>query len=147
MDKYKTPESSRRLASVMLASGALGRPMIGPPGTPPERVRILREAFNKTMEDKDFLTDLEKRKFDLDHSSGEELEKIVKDALSQPPEIIGRMKKTPGRMRKAVNRSVGVPAHAAMRPDGGSEEHAPSLKLEPSPFLWKPRLRAACGSY
>jgi tripartite-type tricarboxylate transporter receptor subunit TctC len=96
MDKYKTPESSRRLASVMLASGALGRPMIGPPGTPPERVRILREAFNKTMEDKDFLTDLEKRKFDLDHSSGEELEKIVKDALSQPPEIIGRMKKLLG---------------------------------------------------
>jgi len=34
MDKYKTPEASRRLASVMLASGALGRPMLGTPGIP-----------------------------------------------------------------------------------------------------------------
>jgi len=67
----------------MLASGALGRPMIGTPGTPTDRVKMLREAFNKTMEDKEFLADLEKRKFDLDPSSGEELEKIVKDALSQ----------------------------------------------------------------
>ena len=33
---------------------------------------MLREAFNKTMEDKEFLADLEKRKFDLDPSSGEE---------------------------------------------------------------------------
>jgi tripartite-type tricarboxylate transporter receptor subunit TctC len=96
MDRYKTPEASRRLASVMLASGALGRPMIGPPGTPTDRVKMLREAFNKTMEDKEFLADLEKRKFDLDPSSGEELDKIVKDALSQPAEIIGRMKKLLG---------------------------------------------------
>jgi hypothetical protein len=96
MDRYKTPEASRRLASVMLASGALGRPMIGPPNTPPERVRMLREAFTKTMEDKEFLVELEKRKFELDPSSGEELEKIVKDALNQPAEIIARMKKLLG---------------------------------------------------
>jgi tripartite-type tricarboxylate transporter receptor subunit TctC len=96
MDRYQTPEPSRRLASVMLASGALGRPMIGPPNTPPERVRVLREAFNKTMEDKEFLAELDKRKFDLDPTPGEELEKIVKDALSQPAEIIARMKKLLG---------------------------------------------------
>jgi hypothetical protein len=96
MDRYKTPDSGRRLASVMLASGALGRPMIGPPGTPPDRLRLLREAFNKTMEDKEFLDDLDKRKFDLDPTGGEELEKIVKDALSQPPEIVARMKKLLG---------------------------------------------------
>jgi len=96
MDRYKTPEASRRLASVMLASGALGRPMIGTPGTPTDRLKMLREAFNKTMEDKEFLADLEKRKFDLDPTSGDELEKIVKDALSQPADIIGRMKKLLG---------------------------------------------------
>ena len=96
MDRYKTPEASRRLASIMLASGALGRPMIGTPGIPTDRVKMLREAFNKTLEDKEFLADLEKRKFDLDPTSGDELEKIVKDALSQPAEIIGRMKKLLG---------------------------------------------------
>jgi tripartite-type tricarboxylate transporter receptor subunit TctC len=96
MDKYKTPDASRRLASVMLASGTLGRPMLGTPGIPPDRVKILREAFNKTMEDKEFLADLDKRQFDLDSVPGEELEKIVKDVMSQPPDIIARMKKLLG---------------------------------------------------
>ena len=96
MDKYKTPEASRRLATVMLASGALGRPMLATPGVPPDRVKILRDAFNKTMEDKEFLAELEKRKFELDPSPGEELEKIVKEVMNQPPEIVARIKKLLG---------------------------------------------------
>ena len=96
MDKYKTPESSRRLATLMLASGGLGRPMLGPPGMAPDRVKVLRDAFNKTMEDKEFLEDLDKRKFDLDPVKGEELEKIVKDVMNQPADIIARMKKLLG---------------------------------------------------
>jgi tripartite-type tricarboxylate transporter receptor subunit TctC len=96
MERYKTPEAGQRLASVMLASGALGRPMLGTPGIPADRVKILREAFNKTMQDKEFLADLEKRKFDLEPTSGEELDKIVKEAMSQPAEIIARMKKVLG---------------------------------------------------
>ncbi len=96
MDKYKTPEASRRLASVMLASGALGRPMLATPGVPADRVKILRDAFKMTMEDKEFLAELDKRKFDLDPVPGEELEKIVKEVMSQPPDIIARMKKLLG---------------------------------------------------
>jgi tripartite-type tricarboxylate transporter receptor subunit TctC len=96
MDRYKTPESSRRLATLMLAAGGLGRPMLAPPGMPAERVKILRDAFNQTMEDKEFLADLDKRKFDLDPVKGEELEKLVKEVMSQPPDIVARMKKLLG---------------------------------------------------
>ena len=96
MDKYKTPEASRRLATVMLASGALGRPMLATPGVPPDRVKILRDAFTQTMQDKEFLAELDKRKFDLDPVPGEELEKIVKEVMTQPPDIIARMKKLLG---------------------------------------------------
>ena len=96
MDRYKTPENSRRLASVILAAGALGRPMLATPGVPPDRIKILRDAFNATIKDSEFLADLDKRQFDLDPVSGEELEKIVKDALNQTPETIARMKKLLG---------------------------------------------------
>src|SRR5262244_1947162 len=96
MDRYKTPDQSRRLATVVLASGALGRPMLGTPGTPPERVKILRDAFDATMKDPEFLADLEKRQFDLDPVPGEELEKIAKDAMSQTPDTVARMKKLLG---------------------------------------------------
>jgi tripartite-type tricarboxylate transporter receptor subunit TctC len=93
MERYKTRDADRRLASVVLASGELGRPMLGTPGIPADRVKILRDAFNVTMKDPEFLAELEKRKFDLDPTPGEELEKIVKEAMGQPPETIARMKK------------------------------------------------------
>lgn len=96
MDRYKTPEPSRRLATLMLASGQLGRPMMGTPGIPADRIKILRDAFNTTMKDPEFLADIDKRQFDLDPVPGEELEKIVKDVMSQPPDIIARMKKLLG---------------------------------------------------
>jgi len=96
MDRYKTPEPSRRLATLMLASGQLGRPMMGTPGIPADRIKILRDAFNTTMKDPEFLTDIDKRQFDLDPVPGEELEKIVKDVISQTPDVIARMKKLLG---------------------------------------------------
>ena len=93
MDRYKTPEVGRRLATVMLASGALGRPMLAGPGVPADRVKILREAFGKTMKDPEFLAEVAKRKYELSPTRGEELERIVKESMSQPQEIIQKMKK------------------------------------------------------
>lgn len=96
MDKYRTPEATRRLVSVILASGDLGRPFVGPPGIPAERVRALREAFMKTMSDPAFLEEVKKKKLEADPSSGEELEALAKEAVAQPPEVIERMKKILG---------------------------------------------------
>jgi tripartite-type tricarboxylate transporter receptor subunit TctC len=96
MDRYKTNEASRRLATVVLASGALGRPMIGTPGIPADRVKILRDAFNATMKDPEFLAELDKRQYDLDPVTGDELERIVKEVMTQPPDTIARMKKLLG---------------------------------------------------
>jgi tripartite-type tricarboxylate transporter receptor subunit TctC len=93
MEQYKTPESGRRLASIILASGALGRPVYTSPGVPPERVKILRQAFDKMLADPAFLDDVRKKQFELDPTSGAELEAIVKDVMSQPPEVVARLKK------------------------------------------------------
>jgi len=96
MDRYKTPESGRRLATVILANGTLGRPIFTSPGTPPVRVKVLREAFDKMLKDPAFLDDIKKKKFELDPISGAELEVTVKEVMSQPAEIIDRLKKLLG---------------------------------------------------
>jgi tripartite-type tricarboxylate transporter receptor subunit TctC len=93
METYKTPDAIKRVAKVMLSSGDLGRPFIGPPGMPADRVKILREAFVKTMNDPALLADAKKRKWDIDVLSGEELEAIAKEVIVQPPEVIARVKK------------------------------------------------------
>ena len=55
MEEYKTPESTRGLATLMLASGDFGRPIIANPGIPADRVKLLREAFAKTLRDPELL--------------------------------------------------------------------------------------------
>jgi hypothetical protein len=55
-DQHKVPANSRRFAQILLAAGDFGRPMMVTPGTPPERVKILRDAFLKTLNDAEVLT-------------------------------------------------------------------------------------------
>lgn len=93
MNEYKTPDATQKLVSVILASGDLGRPFIAPPGVPAERVKILREAFAKTMQDPEFLTDVKKKKLEPDPNSGEEMEGIAKETMAQPREVVERIKK------------------------------------------------------
>jgi len=92
-ETYKTPDAIKRVAKVLFSSGDFGRPFIGPPGMAADRVKVLREAFVKTMKDPQLLADVEKRKWDLDPTSGEELAAIAKEVMVQPPEVIERVKK------------------------------------------------------
>jgi tripartite-type tricarboxylate transporter receptor subunit TctC len=97
MDEYKTPESTRRLAALVLASGEFGRPIVATPGIPPDRVKILREAFAKTLSDSAVLDDVKKKMLELDPTRGEELESLAKEVLSAAPEVIERMKSLLGK--------------------------------------------------
>jgi len=96
MDKYKTPDNVRRLAKVVLASGDFGRPIVAPPGVPADRVKMLREAFNKSVNDPALLAEAEKRQLEMDPGTGEELESLAKDVMSAPPDAVERMKKLLG---------------------------------------------------
>jgi tripartite-type tricarboxylate transporter receptor subunit TctC len=93
MDKYKTPEAGKRLAKVILAAGAFGRPMVASPGIPADRVKILREAFIKATKDPEFVAATKKRNFDLEPVPGEELETLAGEVINQPADIVERMKK------------------------------------------------------
>jgi tripartite-type tricarboxylate transporter receptor subunit TctC len=92
-DQYKAPANGRRLSQILLAAGEFGRPIMVTPGTPPERVKILREAFLKTMSDPEVIAEAKKGRMDIDTTTGEELEALVKQIFDAPPEVIERAKK------------------------------------------------------
>jgi tripartite-type tricarboxylate transporter receptor subunit TctC len=92
MEIYKTPDATKRVAKVLLSSGDLGRPIFGPPGLSADQVKILRESFMKTMNDESLLADAKRKQWDIDPSSGEELQAIAKEVIVQPPEVIERVK-------------------------------------------------------
>ena len=92
-EQYKVTANSRRLSQVLLAAGDFGRPMMVTPGTPADRVKILRDAYAKTLSDPEALDEAKKGRMDVDPATGEELETLVKEIFDSPPEVVERVKK------------------------------------------------------
>jgi hypothetical protein len=93
MDEHKTPETARRMARIILAVGEFGRPLLAPPGTPPQRLRILRGAYTKAMGDPELVAEANKGRMDMDPSTGEELQSLLKEIMDQPRDVLDRVKK------------------------------------------------------
>jgi tripartite-type tricarboxylate transporter receptor subunit TctC len=96
MDKYKTNTAGRSLAKVVLAAGDFGRPLVAPPGVPADRVKILRESFEKTLNDPVFQAEAEKRRLEIDPTTAQELETLAKEVIATPPDVVARMRKLLG---------------------------------------------------
>jgi tripartite-type tricarboxylate transporter receptor subunit TctC len=92
-EKENAPDESRRVADVILRGGDFGRPMIAPPGTPSDRVAILREAYTKAMQNPELLAEAKKARMDVEPVTGEQLQALVKRVLVQPPAVMTRVKK------------------------------------------------------
>ena len=92
-EEYKTADVNRRVTMVMLAGADFGRPMAGTPGIPPERVKALREAYAMAMKDAELLAEAKKGRMDVEPSTGEELEELIKQVMDQPKEVSDRVKK------------------------------------------------------
>jgi tripartite-type tricarboxylate transporter receptor subunit TctC len=96
MDQYKTAEQARRVATVILAGGGFGRPLVGPAGVPPERLKTLQSAFLSALNDPALKLEAERRGYEWEPVAGQELGKLAKEVMSQPPPVIERMKKVLG---------------------------------------------------
>jgi tripartite-type tricarboxylate transporter receptor subunit TctC len=88
----KTPEA-RQLIQIGIHDAAdIARPFVMPPGTPKDRVQIMRAAFMSTLKDPAFIAEAEKAKLDIDPITGAELEKIVAGIYKTSPEILAKLK-------------------------------------------------------
>src|SRR5206468_2701146 len=75
----KTEESKGLIETVARVHGASVRPYVVPPGTPKDRVQILRKAFIDTMKDPALLAEAKKASLDINPDDGAELEQNVKN--------------------------------------------------------------------
>jgi tripartite-type tricarboxylate transporter receptor subunit TctC len=93
MDQAKTNENNRRVARVLLGGAEFGRFMLVTPGTPSERVKILRDAYTRSLKDPELLAEAKKGRMDVDPSTGEELQALLQEIMDQPREVIEQVKK------------------------------------------------------
>ena len=69
----------------LIASGTqFGRPLVAPPNVPKDRINALRQAYAAMIRDPDFIKDAASLNVEIDHVSGETMQKIVDDVLATP---------------------------------------------------------------
>jgi tripartite-type tricarboxylate transporter receptor subunit TctC len=70
--------------------------MVGPAGIPPDHLKTLRTAIARALKDPELKVDAEKRNYELDPVSGDEMQRLAKEVMTQPPAVVERMKKVLG---------------------------------------------------
>src|SRR5918999_2007304 len=60
MNEYKTPPTKRKVAEAMLQGGEWARSLMATPGTPADRVGILRTAYEQVAKDPELLAEAKK---------------------------------------------------------------------------------------
>lgn len=90
---FATTEEARELIRVGIHDlNAILRLYALPPGTPKDRVQVMRKAFLDTMKDPEFLQDAKRSKLDVDPLSGDEVEKTVRGLYQLNPALLAKLK-------------------------------------------------------
>jgi tripartite-type tricarboxylate transporter receptor subunit TctC len=86
--KWVKTDEQKQVLEFLMAEQVYGRPFLGPPGIPADRLAALRESFMATMQDAAFLADAEKIGIEISPVDGEKFETLVKRVAASPPAII-----------------------------------------------------------
>lgn len=86
LDLAKTPEE-KSILELVLAPQTMARPFVAPPDVPEARAKALREAFDKTMKDPEFLAEAAKLQLDVDPIPGDKIEDILLELYKTPKDV------------------------------------------------------------
>jgi tripartite-type tricarboxylate transporter receptor subunit TctC len=89
IDLVSDPDN-RRVLELILIRQEMGRPFALPPGTPADRIAVMRQAFDATMKDPDFLAEAAKLQLEIDPLTGAQISDLLKRAYSAPTPIVAR---------------------------------------------------------
>lgn len=78
---------AKTLFKIFTAPLIVGRPVVGPPGIPVDRVEILRKAFEQALRDPALLAEAKKQQLEPAPLPAEEVAKAQREILSQPEKI------------------------------------------------------------
>jgi tripartite-type tricarboxylate transporter receptor subunit TctC len=90
LDKARN-EEERQIINMVTIFSDVARPFVAGSKVPPERLAILREAFNRTVKDLDFIAEAAKARRDIiDPMTGEEVEKKIAEFYATPKAVVAK---------------------------------------------------------
>jgi tripartite-type tricarboxylate transporter receptor subunit TctC len=88
----KSDDARQLIESGVTIPAITNRPYVVTPGTPKDRVQMLRKAFDATMKDPEFVADAKKSRIDLEPIGGAEVQKMVGDMFNLSPALIAKLR-------------------------------------------------------
>jgi hypothetical protein len=85
-------DKDRQLARIYTTVAVLGRPLLVGPGVPPERVKLLRDAYRGMVKDAGFLAEAQKQGLDLNPIDGEQIQELVGETYDLDSDQVERLK-------------------------------------------------------
>jgi tripartite-type tricarboxylate transporter receptor subunit TctC len=85
-------EEGRRIFEFQNSDAGIGWSVVAPPNVSPERVALLRRAFDAMAADSEFRDDARKRGLDVTPASGEALTAIIERTIATPTEALVTLK-------------------------------------------------------
>ena len=86
-------DADRKVLELHFTQKTAARPLVTPPEAPPERVAILRNAFEALAKDAEFVAEMDKAKMEFGFVPGPEIDKVVAQIASTSPAIAERYAK------------------------------------------------------
>lgn len=96
IEEVLTKDSQKPVVKLLRGLQLVGRPFAGPPGIPEDRVKILREAFEKACKDPEALAIAKKANKPMDFVDWKEVQDWAKGHFELSPNIVAKLKEAYG---------------------------------------------------
>ena len=87
----KDPEA-KQIFHQLVSNDEIGRSLFTTPNVPPQRLRLLRSAFQEMLADPEFRAEAERLTLPLVPKSGEEMQKIITDMFDVSPATLAKVR-------------------------------------------------------
>jgi tripartite-type tricarboxylate transporter receptor subunit TctC len=84
ISEFGRDDNEKTFLGIYTSSGTIGRALAFPPGVPADRVAALREAFEKTLRDPEFLAEVKSKDILFDPMSGADLQAYIGKYMKTP---------------------------------------------------------------
>ncbi|MDH3239893.1 MAG: hypothetical protein OEO83_04425 [Alphaproteobacteria bacterium] len=88
INEVKGDPEKEKVARFLTLAHIVGRPIATQQGVPADRVKVLREACDKTIKDAAFIKEAEKQRAEIGYIPGEQVQEMIKELIETPKPLV-----------------------------------------------------------
>ena len=90
--EFLRTDEDRQIFDVLISQLEMGRPYVAPPGVPADRVKILRDAFEKAAKDPELLGEAARMNLEISPLTGDQVQALIAELYATPPAVVEKVR-------------------------------------------------------